>query len=190
MSIKNIGSTWNKWDLHVHTPESFVHNYPGDKENAWSTFLSDIEALPSEFKVIGINDYILVDGYERVLKEKEQGRLSNIDLILPVVELRLDKFGGVIQKEGKSFHSSAWSRVNIHIIFDQIPPEQIRQQFISAISPNYKLTSHSENFSWNGVINRESIEHLGNMIIGTAPHNQQDNYSSALIEGFNNLNIS
>lgn len=190
MSIKNIGSTWNKWDLHVHTPESFVHNYPGDKENAWSTFLSDIEALPSEFKVIGINDYILVDGYERVLKEKEQGRLSNIDLILPVVELRLDKFGGVIQKEGKSFHSSAWSRVNIHIIFDQIPPEQIRQQFISAISPNYKLTSHSENFSWNGVINRESIEHLGNMIIGTAPDNQQDNYSSALIEGFNNLNIS
>jgi hypothetical protein len=88
------GSTWKKWDLHVHTPESLIQHYPGGKAGAWDAFLSDLEELPPEFKVIGINDYIFVDGYERILKEKESGRLENIDLFLPVVELRLDKFGG------------------------------------------------------------------------------------------------
>ena len=35
----------------------------------------------------GINDYIFIDGYERVRKAKlEQDRLKNIDLILPVIE--------------------------------------------------------------------------------------------------------
>jgi hypothetical protein len=51
------GSTWKKWDLHVHTPESLIHNYPGGKEKAWEAFIADLEALPGEFKVLGINDY-------------------------------------------------------------------------------------------------------------------------------------
>ena len=28
------GSLWNKWDLHVHTPASLVHFYPGNKKEA------------------------------------------------------------------------------------------------------------------------------------------------------------
>ena len=66
------GSTWRKGDLHVHTPASIVHNYPGEESAAWDAFLADIEALPPEFKVIGINDYLFVDGYERVLHAKRQ----------------------------------------------------------------------------------------------------------------------
>ena len=68
-------------------------------------FIDDLEKLPPEFKVLGINDYIFVDGYERVLRAKREGRrLRNIDLILPVVGLRLDKFAGVVKntKEGYS----------------------------------------------------------------------------------------
>ena len=92
MKNEPAGSTWKKWDLHVHTPASVVHNYPGTNEEAWEAFLLDLEALPPEFKVIGINDYIFIEGYERVRKAKmDQGRLANIDLILPVIELRLDK---------------------------------------------------------------------------------------------------
>lgn len=91
MAKPELGSTWKKWDLHVHTPESFYHNYPGTNDEAWEAFISDLERLPSEFKVIGINDYVLVDGYEKVLNAKnKQNRLKNIDLILPVIELRLD----------------------------------------------------------------------------------------------------
>ncbi|MCH7333990.1 TrlF family AAA-like ATPase [Acinetobacter modestus] len=192
MLENNIGSVWKKWDLHVHTPESFVHNYPGDKEAAWESFLVDLETLPSDFKVIGINDYVLVDGYERVLKEKKAGRLANIDLILPVVELRIDKFAGVVKgcKTG-GFTQSAWSRVNLHVIFDQVPAELIRQQFISAIAPSYKLIpGTSPHGQWQAVITRDSIEQLGNTIINSTPENQRDHYGPALLEGFNNLNIS
>jgi ABC-type lipoprotein export system ATPase subunit len=192
MRENNIGSIWKKWDLHVHTPESFVHNYPGDKEAAWENFLSDLETLPTDFKVIGINDYVLVDGYERVLKEKKAGRLANIDLILPVVELRIDKFAGVVKgcKTG-GFTQSAWSRVNLHVIFDQVPAELIRQQFISAIAPSYKLIPGSNpHGQWQAVITRDSIEQLGNTIINSTPENQRNHYGPPLLEGFHNLNIS
>ena len=64
------GSEWRKWDLHVHTPASIVHEYSA-KDN-WSAFLDDIESLPAEFKVLGINDYIFLDGYKRVLEEKNK----------------------------------------------------------------------------------------------------------------------
>lgn len=192
MTFVLTGSTWKKWDLHVHTPESFYHNYPGPKDEAWETFLTDLENLPEEFKVIGINDYVLVDGYERVLKAKrDENRLKNIDLILPVVELRLDKFGGVVQggKGGKG--ASSWSRINIHVIFDQVDPEFIRQQFISAISPSYRLLPGSlGEGKWNSVISRQSIESLGEAIIDSVPPDKRSEFSSPLIEGFNNLNVS
>ncbi|WP_251879717.1 TrlF family AAA-like ATPase [Achromobacter sp. Marseille-Q4954] len=192
MPLALTGSTWKKWDLHVHTPESFYHNYPGTREEAWEAFLKDIENLPEEFKVIGINDYVLVDGYERVLKAKrEQGRLQNIDLILPVVELRLDKFGGVVQGGKKGNAPSSWSRINIHIIFDQVDAEFIRQQFISAIAPSYRLLPGSTGEGrWNSVISRQSIEALGAAIIESAPADKRAEYGSPLVEGFNNLNVS
>jgi hypothetical protein len=69
------GSTWAKWDLHVHTPASLVQCYGGDNEEIWERFFRDIESLPPEFKVLGINDYLFVDGYRRVLEAKRKGRL-------------------------------------------------------------------------------------------------------------------
>lgn len=89
------GSEWAKWDLHIHTPKSIVNGY-GNSENVWEEFLKDLEALPDDFKVLGINDYLFLDGYEKIKHEKEiNGRLSNIKLILPVVEFRIQKFAGV-----------------------------------------------------------------------------------------------
>ncbi len=62
-----------------------MQNYGGNTQAVWDAFIVDLENLPSEFKVLGINDYFFVDGYERMLKaKKKEGRLKNIDLILPV----------------------------------------------------------------------------------------------------------
>lgn len=182
------GSAWRKWDLHVHTPDSFHQNYPGNSDQAWEAFLADLEALPPEFKVIGINDYVLVDGYEKVLQAKRSGRLANIDLILPVVELRLDKFGGTV-KAGDS--GSGWSRINLHVIFDQVEAQFIREQFIGAISPSYRLLPGSAGEGkWQQVISRASITALGEAILETIPEDKRGDYSGALMEGFNNLNVS
>ena len=88
------GSEWRKWDLHVHTPCSIINSYGGDTPEVWKKFIADLESLPEEFKVLGINDYLFLDGYEKVLKYKEQERLKNIELILPVLEFRLKEFSG------------------------------------------------------------------------------------------------
>jgi ABC-type lipoprotein export system ATPase subunit len=187
------GSTWNKWDIHIHTPASIVQDYGGNTDEAWENFISDLESLPPEFKVIGINDYIFVDGYERTLSFKKSGRLPNIELILPVVELRLDKFAGVVKKDKDGTYSkSDWNRINLHIIFDQIDAELIRHQFLSAITPKYQLTPETDQFKgkWQGVITNESLTQLGQMIIDAAPTDKQADYASPLQEGFNNLCVS
>ena len=188
-----VGSTWRKWDLHVHTPFSIVQNYGNNNDEVWENFISDLEQLPSEFKVVGINDYIFVDGYERVLKVKEEGRLRNIDLILPVIELRLDKFAGVVKKnQDGSYSKSDWNRINLHIIFDQICPEVIRQQFINSLVQCYHLIPEADRSSarWQAVITPDSLTQLGQMIIDSAPAEKKADYGSPLQEGFNNICVS
>lgn len=176
------GSIWRKWDLHVHTPESIVHQYrcPED-ENVWEKYISDLESLPEDIKVLGINDYIFIDGYKKVLKYKEDGRLQNIDLILPVIELRLNKFGGT---------KSSLSRINYHIIFsDALNPDVIQSQFLNALTSKYQLSPEHETISWHGLITRESLADLGKKIKESVPEEQRVHYGDDLIEGFNNLNL-
>lgn len=188
------GSTWKKWDLHVHSPCSIVQNYGGNTDPAWEAFLADLEELPPAFKVIGINDYIFIEGYERVRKAKrEQGRLKNIDLILPVVEFRLDKFAGVVKKdEHAKYLQSDWNRINLHVIFDELDPEVIRQQFLNALAPCYDLIPDSTHLKgkWQAVITPDSLTQLGQMIIDAAPADKKAAYGGPLHEGFNNLCVS
>lgn len=188
-----LGSTWKKWDLHVHTPSSIVQNYGGNTDEVWERFIRDLEGLPPEFRAIGINDYIFLDGYERVLKAKrDEGRLKNIDLILPVVELRLDKFAGVVRKDNDGDARSDWNRINLHVIFDQLAPEVIRQQFLNALVQCYHLipdVDHLKN-KWQAVITPESLKDLGKMVIDAAPEPRREQYGDPLQEGFNNLCVS
>ena len=177
------GSEWRKWDLHVHTPASIFHNYPGVETDAWNAFLADLESLPPDFKVIGINDYLFLDGYKRVLAEMAKGRLSNLDLVLPVIELRLDKFVG---------HDSQFQRLNFHIIFDAIDPEIIETQFISALPREFKLLPAHEALHgrWSAVPTRKTLTDFGQLIIGAAPLERRAQYGAPLQEGFNNFNVA
>ena len=179
----NRGSEWRKWDLHVHTPLSIEQEYGGNTPENWERFISDLEKLPSEIKVIGINDYIFIDGYKKVLDEKQKGRLSNIELILPVIELRIDKFANVSENE-------PFKRVNFHIIFsNELTSEQIESQFLNALSAEYKLETEYDYYNesdWGGVITRENIELLGKKLIESSKGKIK---GSPLKIGFNSLNI-
>ena len=178
------GSVWRKWDLHVHTPASVVHNYTGSPD-AWSAFLDDLEALPPEFKVLGINDYIFLDGYRRLLQEKSSGRLKNIDLLLPVIELRLDKFGGSPGKLRK---------VNYHVIFsNELTPDVIEQQFLYALTQSYQVSPQyaaAAKKRWKALPTRTAIEDLGKLIIDSVPQSEKGKFGPPLSEGFNNLCVS
>lgn len=179
------GSLWNKWDLHVHTPLSIKQEYGGDQEEVWEKYVSQLEALPPEFNVLGINDYLFVDGYERLLSYRSQGRLGNIALLLPVIELRVDKFSG---------SGSKLNRVNYHVIFShEVTPDQIRTQFFGAIASKYKLSHRYASLQnqWGGVVTRDNLMELGQMIREETPASKRKNLpSSPLKIGFNNLNFS
>lgn len=92
------GSEWRKWDLHVHTPESFHWN--GSKrftEMSDVEVTSEIEAIlskinASDIAVFATVDYWTFDGYMRIRKHIEQNpdSLNNHKSILPGIELRIE----------------------------------------------------------------------------------------------------
>lgn len=173
------GSEWRKWDLHVHTPESIFHQYGGNGDEVWEKYIAALENLPAEIKVLGINDYLFIDGYRKVLEYKKEGRLQNIDLLLPVVEFRLAKFCG----------NEKFKKINYHVIFsNEVDPDVIQGQFLSALTHSYVLSPDHKKY-WSGVISKTSLADLGKKIIDSVPAEQRAQYNTPLIEGFNNLNL-
>jgi len=178
------GSEWRKWDLHVHTPSSIVNYYPGaDEEEQWEKFIDNLEALPQEYKVLGINDYLFLDGYERLLNEKvSNNRLENIDLLLPVVEFRISKFAGVDFRGIK--------RINLHVIFsNEVAAHTIESQLLATLQQGYDLAHGVDRSFWNAAITRDSLADLGRKIKETVPEGELGKYGSDIEEGFNNLNL-
>ena len=112
------GSEWRRWDLHVHTPESKLgSSFP---RITWEEYISELEKVAAQqnISVIGVTDYLTIDGYEKVYctwKDQVKPRLSSVDLILPNIELR----SLPPTKDGKA--------LNIHIIVNPTDPDHIEK---------------------------------------------------------------
>lgn len=179
MEIK--GSRWIKCDLHIHTPASFFHGY-GDRNNpeTWNKFISDLRSLPPEFKMIGINDYLTLDGYKQVIEAKQSGKLPNIETILPIIEFRINRFAG----------ESKLKRVNFHVIFsDKLGVDLIQTQFLNGLSTNYSLEAGNSDISWDGILTSDSLTELGKKIKEKSPNNTTLQSETDLQVGFNNFNV-
>lgn len=175
--LNGIGSTWRRWDLHIHTPASIVQNYGG--EPGWDRFLSELAALPPQLSVIGINDYLFIDGYRRVLHEWRQGRLPNIEAVFPVVEFRIRELAGV---------DGDIKRINFHAIFEPgIDPDIIEAQFLAGLSPKFQLTPDGSR-PWSGFPSHENVAQFGAEIRATTPDDRRDRLPQNDLElGFNHL---
>ena len=139
----NRGSEWRKWDLHVHTPESFHNEFKLLNEETekyhndiWEKYIDELEKV-SDISAIGITDYFSIDGYKKALKYKEKGRLQKFELILPNIEFRLDRF-------------VAGKKLNYHLIFsNEIQIDKIEEEFLEGLSiktptgESRKLTKHN-----------------------------------------------
>ncbi len=109
------GSTWNKWDFHLHTPYSILNNGFGDadSEDTWNNYINRIEMEAADKKIvaIGITDYFMIEGYKKLIEYQKKGRLKNV-FVFPNIEFRLDKVITVIKGE-----KSDSKRLNLHVLF-------------------------------------------------------------------------
>ncbi|PTX61058.1 PHP domain-containing protein [Kordia periserrulae] len=77
----NRGSEWRKWDLHVHSPYTFLNKYSSTDEE----FISKVKA--KNISCLGLTNYFKFDTREYELKKK----LEDEDIITFLnLELRLD----------------------------------------------------------------------------------------------------
>lgn len=85
MEKKFIGATWNKWDLHFHTPSSYDY-----KNKSVSNQEIIDELVAKEIKVIAITDHHVID-IQRIneLKELGKGKIT----VLPGIEFLSDARG-------------------------------------------------------------------------------------------------
>ena len=70
------GSEWQKWDLHIHTPNTGKNDQFEGKNNEekWEKYLSLIEKN-NDIKVLSITDYFSMDNYYYMKEQQEKGRI-------------------------------------------------------------------------------------------------------------------
>ena len=107
------GSEWRRWEPHIHAPGTVLNNQFGGKD-AWEEYLTTLEGLSPKIEAIAVTDYYVTESYEEVLRHKESGRLPDVKLVFPNVELRLD----VAAKSGF---------VNVHLLISPEDPDHLTQ---------------------------------------------------------------
>ncbi|WP_290524101.1 TrlF family AAA-like ATPase [Alcanivorax sp.] len=109
----NRGSEWHRWEPHIHAPGTILNNQFGVSD-PWSSYLSTLETLTPKIEAIAVTDYYVTDTYEELLRHKGAGRLPDVSLIFPNIELRLD----VAAKSGF---------VNVHLLVSPEDPEHLSE---------------------------------------------------------------
>ncbi len=135
--MSNVGSVWGKWDLHIHTPASYLWrgvSFNGralaDNEERCKEVLKSIE--DSDVMAFCIMDYWTFDGY-RLLREcmaTDDSLCSK--MIFPGVEFRLE--------------APTDYKLNAHVLFNNELPMDTLESFLSTLrfsAPNGKPVTRS-----------------------------------------------
>jgi len=127
------GSEWRRWDLHVHTPFSQIGtSFQGV---SWEDYLNALEseAAKNEIAVIGVTDYMSIDGYEKLLEAKVgENCLKTVHLLVPNIEFRIMPS----TTDGKA--------MNLHLLIDPSDPDHITR--IRRALSNLRLEYNGETY--------------------------------------------
>lgn len=133
------GSQWHRWDPHIHAPGTLLNNQFGSD---WDAYLAALESRSPIIEAIAITDYYVTETYEEVLKHKAAGRLPNVKLLFPNIELRLD----VAAKSGF---------VNVHLLVSPEDPDHVAE--IKRILKRLDFHAYEQRFDCS----REELIRLG-----------------------------
>lgn len=171
MTIRR-GSEWRRWELHLHTPFTKKEDrYQGNsEEEKWDNFyaavanyIGDSQDPLRSICAIAVTDYLSIDNYFKVLKDKKLPQ--SIKLVLPNVEMRMMP----IARDAP---------INIYCLFSPDIALDLNRRFFSKLSFNYQTKTYGAT--------RESLICLGK----DYKNNENLNDEQALIEGITQYVIS
>lgn len=137
----NRGSEWRRWEPHIHAPGTVLNNQFGH-HNAWGSYLTALEVATPRIEAIAVTDYYVTDTYEEVLRQHTSGRLPDVELIFPNIELRLD----VAARSGF---------VNLHLLVSPEDPNHLTQ--VRRILTRLQFNAYGDRFDCT----REELIRLG-----------------------------
>jgi putative AbiEii toxin of type IV toxin-antitoxin system len=119
------GSHWRRWNPHLHAPGTLLNDqFAGD----WNGYLAAIETAAPVVEVLGVTDYFSIGCYKAVRVRQRDGRLPNVRLLFPNVEMRLN-----LETEKKR-------GVNLHLLFspDNSDHESQIERVMAELTFEYK----------------------------------------------------
>lgn len=137
----NRGSEWRRWEPHIHAPGTVLNDQFGGGD-AWGNYLTTVEGLTPKIEAIGVTDYYVTDTYEEVLRRKDAGRLPDVKLIFPNIEIRLD----IAAKSGF---------VNVHLLVSPEDPNHLVE--LRRILTRLQFLAHDDRFDCT----RDDLVRLG-----------------------------
>ena len=137
----NRGSQWNRWDPHIHTPGTLLNDQFRGSDR-WGSYLDNLEAEAPPIRAVGITDYYLTENYERVLEFKADGRLRDVQLIFPNIEMRLDA-------------AARSGFINIHLLVSPEDPNHVQE--LTRILARLTFSAYEDRF----VCTRDDLIRLG-----------------------------
>jgi energy-coupling factor transporter ATP-binding protein EcfA2 len=160
------GSVWRRWDPHIHTPGTILNDQFAGPDT-WEEYLKRIESATPTVQALGITDYWSLDRYEEVLAYKAGGRLRDIALIFPNVEIRF------------AIGTSSGSPINAHLLISPEDPDHLARarSFLARLS----FDAHKESYCCT----REDLIRLGRAHDPDALSDEQ-----ALVIGTNQFKVT
>lgn len=132
------GSEWNKWDLHIHTPESGMANQFGSD---WDKYVQSLfkSVIANNIAAIGITDYFTIDGYKKLLTDYLSNDLKMKSLFTPAEISAIKNIAIFPNIEFRLKTIVNGSRINYHIIFsNEVAIEDIEENFLHEIEFVYE----------------------------------------------------
>ncbi|NQE61486.1 TrlF family AAA-like ATPase [Caulobacter sp. RHG1] len=129
----DAGSLWRRWEPHIHAPGTlFNDQFKGP--DAWADYLTALETATPVIRAVAVTDYYGVETYQRVVDaQRRDGRLPDVGLVFPNVELRLDV---ATVKE-------RWT--NLHLLVSPEDPDHVQE--IERFLGRLRFEAHGDHLS-------------------------------------------